>query len=54
MFQVLLTLRTEIIDKAFHVYVSQYQNSEKEPKLGVEQIIALCKIRNSIFTKLEP
>ena len=36
MFQVSLILRTEIIDKAFHVFVSQYQNSEKEPKLGVE------------------
>lgn len=53
MFQVSLTLRTEIIDKAFHVFVSQYQNSEKEPKLGVEQIIALCKIRNGIFQNLK-
>ncbi|MDP4268965.1 MAG: ATP-binding protein [Bacteroidota bacterium] len=53
MFQVSLTLRTEIIDRAFHVFVSQYQNSEKEPKLGVEQIITLCKIRNSIFQNLK-
>ena len=53
MFQVSLTLRTEIIDKAFHVFVSQYQNSEKEPKLGVEQIITLCKIRNGIFQNLK-
>ncbi|MCB0523662.1 MAG: putative DNA binding domain-containing protein [Saprospiraceae bacterium] len=53
MFQVSLTLRTEIIDKAFHVFVSQYQNSEKEPKLGVEQIITLCKIRNGIFQSLK-
>lgn len=53
MFQVSLTLRTEIIDKAFHVLVSQYQNSEKEPKLGVEQIITLCKIRNGIFQNLK-
>jgi ATP-dependent DNA helicase RecG len=53
MFQVSLTLRTEIIDKAFHVFVSQYQNSEKEPKLGVEQIITLCKIRNGIFQHLK-
>ncbi len=53
MFQVSLTLRTEIIDKAFHVFVSQYQNSEKEPKLGVEQIIMLCKIRNGTFQNLK-
>lgn len=53
MFQVSLTLRTEIIDKAFHVFTSQYQNSEKEPKLGVEQIITLCKIRNGIFQNLK-
>ncbi len=52
MFQVSLILRTEIIDKAFHVFISKYQNSEKEPKLGVEQIITLCKIRNGIFQHL--
>jgi ATP-dependent DNA helicase RecG len=52
MLQVSLTLRTEIIDKAFHVFISQFQNSEKEPKLGVEQIITLCKIRNGIFQNL--
>jgi ATP-dependent DNA helicase RecG len=50
--QVSLTLRSEIIDKAFHTFVSQYQISEKEPKLGVEQIITLCKIRNGIFRQL--
>lgn len=53
MFQVSLILRTEIIDKAFHIFVSQYQNSEKEPKLGVEQIITLSKIRNGIFQNLK-
>lgn len=53
MFQVSLTLRTEIIDKAFYMFVSQYQNSEKEPKLGVEQIITLCKIRKGIFQNIE-
>lgn len=52
MFQVSLILKTEIFDKAFHVFVSQYQNSEKEPKLGVEQIITLCKIRNGISQNL--
>jgi ATP-dependent DNA helicase RecG len=49
-----LVLKTEIIDKAFHVFVSEYQNSDKEPKLGVEQIITLCKIRNGIFQQLKP
>lgn len=53
MFQVSLSLRTEIIDKAFHAYISAYQDSEREPKLGVEQIITLCKIRNGIFQNLK-
>jgi ATP-dependent DNA helicase RecG len=53
MFQVSLILKTEIFDKAFHVFVSQYQNSEKEPQLGVEQIITLCKIRNGISQNLK-
>ncbi|CAN5787846.1 hypothetical protein BH24BAC1_BH24BAC1_36220 [soil metagenome] len=54
MHQVSLTIRTEIIDKAFYSFVSQYQSSEREPKLGVEQIITLCKIRNGIFQNLKP
>jgi ATP-dependent DNA helicase RecG len=53
LYQVSLVLKTEIIDKAFHVFVSEYQNSDKEPKLGVEQIITLCKIRNGIFQNLK-
>jgi len=53
MFQVSLILRTEIIDKAFHVFVNQYQNSDIEPKLGVEQIITLYKIRNGIVQNLK-
>ena len=53
MYQVSLILKTEIIDKAFHVFVNAYQNSDKEPKLGVEQIITLCKIRNGIFQNLK-
>lgn len=53
MYQVSLSLRTEIIDKAFHAYISAYQNSDREPKLGVEQIITLCKIRNGIFQNLK-
>lgn len=52
MFQVSLVLKTEIINKAFHIFVSQYQESEKEPKLGVEQIITLYKIHNGLLQNL--
>lgn len=48
MFQVSLVLRTEIVDKAFHIFITRYQSSNQEPKLGVEQIITLCKIRNGV------
>lgn len=54
MYQVSLDLKTEVIDKAFHIFVNQYQKSDKEPKLGVEQIITLCKIRNGISHNLKP
>jgi len=54
MFQVSLVLKTEIINKAFHVFVSQYQNSDREPKLGVEQIITLYKINNGLLQGLNP
>jgi Predicted transcriptional regulator containing an HTH domain and an uncharacterized domain shared with the mammalian protein Schlafen len=53
LYQVSLTLKTEVIDKAFHIFISQYQNGDKEPKLGVEQIITLCKIRKGIFQNLK-
>ncbi|MBA4411634.1 MAG: AAA family ATPase [Odoribacter sp.] len=52
MFQVSLCLRTEITDKAFHIFISRYQNSDREPKLGVEQIITLSKIRIGISQNL--
>ncbi|MDD4428474.1 MAG: ATP-binding protein [Paludibacter sp.] len=48
LFQVSLVLKTEITNKAFHIFISQYQNSSKEPKLGIEQIITLHKINNGI------
>jgi len=54
MFQVSLVLKTEIINKAFHIFVSQYQNSDREPKLGVEQIITLYKINNGLLQGLNP
>ena len=53
MFQVSLTLQGEIIDKAFHIFINQYQLSYKEPKLGVEQIITLSKIRDGKFQDLD-
>lgn len=53
MYQVSLVLRAEIIDMAFHIFISQYQASDKEPKLGVEQIITLVKIRNGISQNLK-
>lgn len=52
-FQVSLSLRTEIIDRAFHIFINQYQNSNQGQKLGVEQIIALDKIRNGLFQNLK-
>lgn len=53
MFQVSLTLYAEIIHMAFHVFLSEYQKSDKEPKLGVQQIITLCKIREGVFQNLK-
>ncbi len=52
-FQVTLALSCIIIDKAFHVFINRYQQSDKEPKLGVEQIITLCKIRSNMFQNLK-
>ena len=53
MFQVTLTLRAPIIDRAFYNFIKEYRDSGKEPKLGVEQIITLGKIRNGIFQGLK-
>ena len=52
LFQVTLKLNTDITDKAFHIFLNKYQFSEKEPKLGVEQIITLYKIKNGLFQQL--
>jgi ATP-dependent DNA helicase RecG len=53
-FQVSLTLKSEITDKAFHIFINQYQTSEKQHKLGVEQILALSNIHNGLFQQLNP
>lgn len=52
-FQVTLILRSPIIDRAFYNFIKEYRDSGKEPKLGVEQIITLGKIRNGIFQGLK-
>ena len=52
-YQVSLVLNAEVIDKSFHIYINTYQKSNKEPKLGVEQIITLYKIRNGLFQNLK-
>lgn len=52
-FQVTLILNSEIKDKAFHLFIQNYKLSKKEPKLGVDQIITLCKINNGMFTNLD-
>ena len=52
LFQVSLKLNAEITDKAFHIFLNKYQFSDKEPKLGVEQIITLYKIKNGFFQQL--
>lgn len=52
LFQVSLTLRSDSIDKAFHIFVRQYQKSDKEPKLGVDQIITLYKLHKAIYQNL--
>lgn len=54
LFQVTLKLSADITDKAFHIFLNKYQFSDKEPKLGVEQIITLCKIKNGLFQQLNP
>ena len=45
-FQVTLALSCTISDKPLHVFINRYQQSGKEPKLSVTQIITLCKVRH--------
>jgi len=53
LFQVMLILKAEILDKAFYTFINLYQKSNQEPKLGVEQIITLFKINRGIFQHLK-
>lgn len=53
-FQVTLTLSCTISDKPLHVFINRYQQSGKEPKLSVAQIITLCKVRHGHMESLNP
>lgn len=52
-FQVTLVLEATIEDKAFFIFTQYYKLSNKDPQLGVEQIIALCRINKGMFTNLD-
>lgn len=52
--QVTLSLSGTISDKPLHVFINRYQRSGKEPKLGVAQIITLCKVRHGHVDSLNP
>ncbi|HEY5592223.1 MAG TPA: ATP-binding protein [Paludibacter sp.] len=45
LYQVTLKLSGEIKDKAFHVFINQYQKKNPDSPLGVEQIISLFRIK---------
>ncbi|GHU73276.1 ATP-dependent DNA helicase RecG [Bacteroidia bacterium] len=51
LFQVTLRIRAEIVDKAFYVFIQQYQH-DKNQRLGAEQIITLSKIKAGNFQNL--
>lgn len=52
-FQVTLKLSANIEDKAFYIFTQYYKLSGREPKLGVEQIITMCKINKGMFSMLD-
>src|SRR5258708_7002374 len=50
LYQVTLKLVGIVTDKAFHIYITQLQNDRNETnKLGVEEIIALYKVKQGLF-----
>ena len=53
-YQVSLNIKSEIIDKAFHIFINKYQLSHEKSKLGIEQILALSKIRDGLSQQLNP
>jgi ATP-dependent DNA helicase RecG len=54
LYQVTLKLYGIVTDKAFHVYITQLQNDRNETnKLGVEEIIALYKVKQGLFAQVK-
>jgi len=55
LYQVTLKLYGTVTDKAFHIYLNQLQTNRKETnKLGVEEIIALYKVKQGLFGQVKP
>ena len=52
-FQVTLKSSANIENKAFYIFTQYYKLSGREPKLGVEQIITMCKINKGMFSMLD-
>lgn len=53
LFQVTLKLDGEIKDKAFHIFINQYQKKNLDAPLGVEQIISLFKIKQGFVPSVK-
>lgn len=52
-FQVTLILYAKIEDTAFHIFLQNYKTRNREPLLGVEQIITLYRINKNMQTNLD-
>jgi len=53
-YQVTLKLSGNVTDRAFHIYINQLQNSRSDTnKLGVEEIIALYKVKQGLFAQVK-
>ncbi|MGN6616463.1 MAG: RNA-binding domain-containing protein [Ilyomonas sp.] len=54
-YQITLKLEGILQDKAFHIFINKVQGSRIEgQKLGVEQIVALHKIKQGYFAQVKP
>lgn len=54
LFQVTLKLDGEIKDKAFHIFINQYQKRNLDAPLGVEQVISLFRIKQGFVPLVKP
>jgi len=53
-YQVTLKLSGIVADKTFHIYINQLQNDRAEAnRLGVEEIIALHKVKQGLFAQVK-